>query len=284
MSETSVEALAAKVDELEQRLTAARGRDRRPNLQYLYGYLIDKCMYDQVVDLFTDDAEVRFFGGVWKGKEGVRRLYVDRFRKRFTHNNNGPIDGFLLDHPQLQTIVTIEPDGKTARLRGRSTMQAGRHKDYEGDAPHLKKRQWWEGGLYENTYKKGEDGKWRIHVLNYFPHWHADFEDGWANTDPEFTPFIRETYPERSRRPRRADRRALAVADPQAAAVPHEAPDHGRGNGRRALGRRCQARRRAGSREGEGLRRAAPSSPRRRWIQRRTSAALSLSGFQPSRE
>ena len=28
-------------------------------------------------------------------------------------------------------------------------------------------RQWWEGGIYENTYRK-VDGKWRIHVLNYF--------------------------------------------------------------------------------------------------------------------
>ena len=195
MAEATLEALAAKVDELEGRLQRREDEIDVRNLQYLYGYLIDKCMYDQVIDLFTDDAEVRFFGGVWKGKEGVRRLYVDRFRKRFTHDNNGPIDGFLLDHPQLQTIVTIEPDGKTARLRGRSTMQAGRHKDYEGDAPHLKKRQWWEGGLYENTYRKGDDGKWRIHVLNYFPHWHADFEKGWAETDPEYTPFIRETYP-----------------------------------------------------------------------------------------
>lgn len=196
MSDVDVAALAARVDELEERLTVREDELDVKKLQYLYGYLIDKCMYDQVVELFTDDGEVRFFGGVWKGKEGVRRLYVDRFRKRFTYNNNGPIDGFLLDHPQIQTIIDVDPDGKTARLRGRSTMQAGRHVDYQGEEPHLKARQWWEGGLYENVYKKGEDGKWRIHVLNYFPHWHADFEKGWAYTDPEYTPFIRTTYPE----------------------------------------------------------------------------------------
>ena len=56
MTETSVEALAAKVEELEARLTRREDEIDVRNLQYLYGYLIDKCMYDQVVDLFTDDA------------------------------------------------------------------------------------------------------------------------------------------------------------------------------------------------------------------------------------
>ena len=196
MSEDKIAALESKLEAMEKRLQRREDELDVRKLQFLYGYLIDKCMYDQVVDLFDDDGEVRFFGGVWKGKEGVRRLYVDRFRKRFTYDTNGPIDGFLLDHPQLQDIVTIEDDGKTARMRARSTMQAGRHKDYTGDAPHLQARQWWEGGLYENTYRKGEDGRWRILVLNYFPHWHADFDKGWANTDPEYVPFINTLYPE----------------------------------------------------------------------------------------
>ncbi|MFV0644092.1 MAG: nuclear transport factor 2 family protein [Sphingomonadaceae bacterium] len=197
MADANVESLAAKVAELEQRLTRREDELDVKKLQYLYGYLIDKCMYDQVVDLFTDDGEVRFFGGVWKGREGVRRLYVDRFQARFTHGTNGPIDGFLLDHPQIQDIVTIEDDGVTARLRGRSTMQAGRHVDYSDPSnPALGPRQWWEGGLYENTYKKGTDGKWRIHVLNYFPHWHADFDKGWAYTEAEYVPFPKVLYPE----------------------------------------------------------------------------------------
>lgn len=196
MSDDRVAALEAKLAEMDRRLTTREDELDVKKLQYLYGYLIDKCMYNEVVDLFADDGQVAFFGGVWKGKEGVRRLYVDRFQKRFTYGNNGPIDGFLLEHPQIQTIIDIDADGKTARLRGRSMMQAGRHKDYEGDAPHLKSRQWWEGGLYENVFTKGADGKWRIQSLNYFPQWHADFETGWANTPDEYVPFPKVTFPE----------------------------------------------------------------------------------------
>lgn len=194
--EDRIAALEAKLTAMDARLTQREDELDIRKLQFLYGYLIDKCMYNQVLDLFCEDGEVRFFGGVWRKKSGIARLYIERFRKRFTHNNNGPIDGFLLDHPQLQDIVDIDPGGTTAKMRARSTMQAGRHKDYVGDQPHLQARQWWEGGIYENTYRKGEDGKWRINVLNYFPHWHANFEDGWANTDPEYVPFPKTLYPE----------------------------------------------------------------------------------------
>ncbi|PTR09244.1 MULTISPECIES: nuclear transport factor 2 family protein [unclassified Novosphingobium] len=186
--------LEQKLAQVEARLTVREDELDVRKLQHLYGYLIDKCLYNETVDLFTDDGEVRFFGGVWKGKEGIRRLYVERFQKRFTYGNNGPIDGFLLDHPQLQDIIDIQPDGVTALARARSMMQAGRHKDFEGDAPHLKVRQWWEGGIYENTYKK-VDGKWRMHILNYMPIWHGDFEKGWAHTPPEYVPFPKVTYP-----------------------------------------------------------------------------------------
>ena len=196
MSEDRITALEAKLAELETRLARREDELDVRSLQYLYGYLIDKCMYDQVVDLFAEDGEVRFFGGVWYGKAGVARLYIDRFRKRFTHNTNGPINGFLLDHPQIQTIITVSHDGRTAQLRGRSMMQAGRHKDFTDPSKGLGVRQWWEGGLYENTYVKGDDGKWRFKVLNYFPHWHADFDSGWANTDPEYVPFPKTLYPE----------------------------------------------------------------------------------------
>ncbi len=194
MAEDRIAALEAQVAALTKRVTVCEDEQAVRKLQYLYGYLIDKCLYDETVDLFTPDGEVRFFGGIWRTQAGVRRLYVDRFQSRFTYSNNGPIDGFLLDHPQLQDIIDVQPDGVTALGRARSMMQAGRHKDYEGDAPHLKARQWWEGGIYENTYKK-IDGKWRIHILNYMPQWHADFETGWANTPHEYVPFPKEIYP-----------------------------------------------------------------------------------------
>lgn len=181
--------LEAIVAELQGRLIAVENVNAIRKLHHLYGYFIDKCLYRETVDLFTEDCEVRFHGGLYRGKAGARRLYIERFQKNFVHGNNGPINGFLLDHPQMQDVIDIAPNGLTAQARYRCFMQAGRHKDY-GEA-----RQWWEGGLYENQYRK-EDGVWKIHVLNYMPQWHADFSTGWANTPPNWVPFPSKAFPE----------------------------------------------------------------------------------------
>jgi SnoaL-like domain len=189
MSDDRIAALEAAVAALTKRVTVCEDEQSVRKLQHLYGYLIDKCLYNETVELFTDDCQVHFFGGIYLGKEGAARLYIQRFQKNFVHGNNGPVDGFLLDHPQHQDVVDIQPDGVTALARFRCTMTAGRHVDYGGP------RQWFEGGIYENTYKK-INGTWRIHILNYSPQWHADFETGWAHTRPNFVPFLDKTVPE----------------------------------------------------------------------------------------
>lgn len=50
---------------------------------------------------YTDNgpAYVEFLGSRYRGKEGVRRLYVGRFAPAFVGGRNGPVHGFLLDHP-----------------------------------------------------------------------------------------------------------------------------------------------------------------------------------------
>jgi hypothetical protein len=153
-----------------------------------------KCLYEDVVNLFADDGEVYFSGGVYRGKnEGVRRLYVGGFLQGFTGGKPGPVHGFLLEHLQLQDIVDVAPDGKTAKARFRCFMQAGAHvtsKSPMGEAARKAKReptQWWEGGIYENAYVK-EDGVWKIKLLNYYALWHADYKTGWSYTRENYVP------------------------------------------------------------------------------------------------
>ena len=192
-TEQKIAQLEATVEKLANQIGVLEDANAIRRLQYTYGYLIDKCMYAETVDLFADDGEVRFMGGIYKGKDGVRRLYIGRFRKNFTNDYNGPVYGFLLDHPQMQMIIDVAPDRKTAKLRGRSMMQAGRHESItEGGALP---RQWWEGGIYENEYVN-DNGTWKIRVLDYNPLWHGMFEKGWAHQPANAYPFSAKTYPE----------------------------------------------------------------------------------------
>ncbi|MGO9424160.1 MAG: nuclear transport factor 2 family protein [Steroidobacteraceae bacterium] len=162
-------------------------------LQHAYGYYLDKCLYDEVVDLFSESGEVRFMGGAFKTKAGLRRLYCDRFRKNFTSGHNGPVYGFLLDHLQLQDIVDVAPDRKTACGRFRCFMQAGSHESKPSFAPGMPS-QWWEGGIYENEFIR-ENGVWKIQVLNYRAVYHGLYDKGWAHTPANFVPFFSSVYP-----------------------------------------------------------------------------------------
>lgn len=187
--ENRIEQLEKTIAALEHRLGTLEDVHAIRRLHHLYGYYIDKCLYREVVDLFTDDGTVQFFGGIFKGKAGIRRLYIDRFQKNFTNGVNGPVYGFLLDHPQHQDVVDVAADRKTAKARFRCTMQAGRH-ELAGQP-----RQWFEGGLYENEYVK-DNGVWKIKRLYYAPQWHADFETGWAHTRPHYVAFFTKTVAE----------------------------------------------------------------------------------------
>lgn len=165
-------------------------------LHHKYGYYLDKCLYNEVVDLYADhpDTFVEFLGGRYRRKEGVRRLYIGRFAKYFVNGRNGPAHGFLLDHAMMQDIVDVDDSGTHAWARIRALMSAGTHESTVGIHPRGLV-QWWEGGVYENEYIK-ENGVWKIFKYRYFPFWHAEFEKGWSHTKPQYVPFLSKTYPE----------------------------------------------------------------------------------------
>ncbi|KAL1963720.1 hypothetical protein VTN77DRAFT_7924 [Rasamsonia byssochlamydoides] len=189
--------LKATVEALQKQVQILTAESEVRKLHHKYGYYLDKCLYEEVVDLFADhpDTSVQFLGGRFKGKAGARRLYIDRFMKHFT-GRNGPLHGFLLDHLLAQDIVDIDTSGPTltAKTRLRTLMSAGTHESLGEQIPRGQ-RQWWEGGVYENEYIL-ENGVWKIFKLRYFPFWHAEFDKGWQKTQPNYVPFFSQTYPD----------------------------------------------------------------------------------------
>ncbi|KAI0480255.1 hypothetical protein GGR56DRAFT_625268 [Xylariaceae sp. FL0804] len=94
-------------------------------VHHKYGYYLDKCLYNEVVDMYADhpDTYVEFLGSRYRGKAGVARLYNGRFKETFVKGRNGPVHGFLLDHLMLQDIVDVDPSGTHAWCRMRALMQ-----------------------------------------------------------------------------------------------------------------------------------------------------------------
>ncbi len=162
-------------------------------LQFAYGYYIDYCHYDEVVNLFAPDGEVVFLSGVYKGHASISRLYVDWFLQLFNQGHQGPDDGLLFDHIQMQDVITVAEDRRTAKGRFRGVLLGGSH-DIRKYRPPGVPQQFMESGIYENDYVR-EDGVWKIKRLDYVLQWQAEYERGWAHTDSHLHP-AQVLYPE----------------------------------------------------------------------------------------
>ncbi|HWW81891.1 MAG TPA: nuclear transport factor 2 family protein [Steroidobacteraceae bacterium] len=141
-------------------------------LQRTYGYLVDKNLWTQIADLFTDDGTLEIGGrGVFVGKARVLQ-YLKWL--------GAPERGKLYDHTQMEPVVTVASDGMTAKGRWRALIfgaDLDKRTDFLGDA------------IYENEYRK-ENGVWKIAKLHAYFVLYTDFRRGWgvtfwANTTPE---------------------------------------------------------------------------------------------------
>jgi hypothetical protein len=150
---------------VERRIEAMNDEDKVRNLQNIYGYYVDRKMWDDVTDLFAPDGVLEIAGvGIYKGVPGVRRAL----------ERDGPAGlqrGQVNDQIQLETIVTIDPDGRQASARG---MQLGMLTPKLGEA-------YWSVSVFENRYVK-IDGTWRIREMRIFPKMKTDYYVGWARS------------------------------------------------------------------------------------------------------
>jgi len=132
----SADELIQRVEELEHRLGVLEDVHAVRRLQHLYGYFIDKCMYEEAVACYDEECEIHFFGGIFRGLAGARRMYCDGFRNRFTDGKNGPVFGFILDHPQMQDVIreavegvmmsNVAPDRALATLKTKAQALIGK--------------------------------------------------------------------------------------------------------------------------------------------------------------
>jgi len=133
------------------------------NLQRIYGFYVDKQLWKEAADLFADDGTLEIGGqGVFAGKARVLE-YLVRI------SPDGLTRGRLFNHIQLQPIVDVAPDGKTARGRWRFLSELGEYK----------KSSSWGGGTYENEYVK-EGTTWKIKSLHAYSRFCTPYAEGWG--------------------------------------------------------------------------------------------------------
>jgi hypothetical protein len=109
-------------------------------------------------------------------------------------NFGGVVNGLLLDHFQMQDVITVAPDRKTAKGRFHGILLGGWHDDFQETREEMMPQQFMEAGIYENDYVN-VDGVWKIKRLDYMMQWQANYEEGWAHTTAHLQPAAK-TFPE----------------------------------------------------------------------------------------
>lgn len=157
--------LADRIASIDAQATRIDDYNQLRNLQQIYGFYYDEALWDQVVDLFAEDATLEVGqNGVYQGKASIRRYLLG-----LTGGRIGLAHGELTIQGQLSPVITLAADGLSARARWRVLVQ---------DAVYGKEANWG-GGVYENEYVK-QDGVWKIRKLQLVLRFYAPYEGGWT--------------------------------------------------------------------------------------------------------
>jgi hypothetical protein len=181
-AETEVEDVpldAAALDELEARVTRLEDVDKIERLEAIRAYYLAHSQWDDLAGLFADDGAIEIaLRGAYVGPASVRRS-LDLYTEPGTQH------GLLHNHMQYQTVIHLDDDGRTAKLRSRAFSIMGEYERYAN----------WMGGTYENELVKGEDGVWRYSLDRQINTYFASYAQGWENLAQRRPPGVSQTIP-----------------------------------------------------------------------------------------
>jgi len=179
---------AAQAAALETRIAALERRKERiedvnaiERLQHAYGYYADRGLWDEAANLFADDGTIEIgLDGVYAGQERVRQ-----YLRALSGGRPALTDGELGERLQVMPVITLAPDGLTAKARFRGILLEG---ELGGQA-------FWGEGPYENEYVK-DAGVWKIKALHWYQALYVPYEGGWqTKPDPTGAKYISGTLP-----------------------------------------------------------------------------------------
>ncbi len=166
-------ALKKRVVAIDKQTTYVEAITKIQRLGRAFGYYTDKGYFGEAADLFTDDATFQWgMDGVYKGKARIRELLTRHGGGSMKEGPGLPF-GRLNLRMQLQPVVTIAADGRTAHARWREWGLLGQYKEQAT----------WGDAIIEDDYLN-DGGVWKIAARRYYLNFEAPYQGGWASLKP----------------------------------------------------------------------------------------------------
>jgi len=180
-NEIDVDSLRTRLSDLQERASRIHDTNDLKRLQRAYGYYLDEALWDELTDLFTEDATVEY------GRDGLYRG-KDRIREYFHYLGGGQSGlghGQLNEHFQLMPVITLSDDGMSAKGRWRVVILSGNFGESAA----------WGEGPYENEYVK-QDGVWKISKVRWYQTILVPYEGAWGlNEDINKGIYVSDQFP-----------------------------------------------------------------------------------------
>src|SRR5215468_4893939 len=145
--------LQQRIDRLEALTDRVEAIAAIKRLQYAYGHYAELGLWHDFADLFADTGVGHYTTGALD-REQIRALFL----KEVGGGHVGLADGRIYPHISMQPVVTLGPDGQSAKGRWHIMAMLG---GYGTTAS-------WAGGVYENQYVR-ENGVWKMKEVTYLP-------------------------------------------------------------------------------------------------------------------
>lgn len=194
--------LKNSVGSLSRQVAALENEKSIRELHKTYEDMLDNGMYSDVLNMFTSDAEVIFNGGVFKGKQGLKRLFCEYFSEGQTGKRIDPAPGFQLEPSQQQDMVEITPDQKSAKGGFTYSIQVGAPVDSDSLIVKMSRlhgegiMKWWEGGICKASYSRDiKNNNWKMNKLEYSVLSRADYRPGKSTAKPITIHPFSKVYP-----------------------------------------------------------------------------------------
>jgi hypothetical protein len=190
----------AEVNRLAHQLGILEDEKTIRTLHQAYESRLDQGMYEDVVNMFTANAEVVYNGGLFAGQYSLRRLYCNLLPSGLTGKKMAPAPGFEPDPAQQQDIVEVAADRKTASGQFPYSIQVGAPMTGDSSLVEMARLQgegiakWWEGGTCKASYVK-VDNAWKISRLEYRVISKADYKPGRTHANPIDVPAFSTVFP-----------------------------------------------------------------------------------------
>jgi hypothetical protein len=156
-----------RIERLQAALESIESVRAIKRLQYAYGHYVELGLWNDFADLFADDAVTNYQSGV-RGKKAIQQLFLEQVGQ----GKLGLAEGRIYPHILFQPVITLAPDGRSAKGRWRILAMLG---GYGSSAT-------WYSGVYENEYVR-EDGVWKISLIHSEPKVTAAYTaSGWKDS------------------------------------------------------------------------------------------------------